>query len=109
MRSFPCALAITARAATALAMLDAALAKRPGPGNGSIPARLAELGKRNEARRAKLAEKSTPAGDRISPEYLSRAIGETVGDDAIIFNEYSLQLDHRPRTHPGTFFARSPP
>jgi acetolactate synthase I/II/III large subunit len=108
MRSFPCDLAITANAATAIAMLDAALAKRPAPGNGRTSARRTDLGPRNEARRAKLAEKSQPAGDRISPEYLSRAIGEAVGDDAVIFNEYSLQLDHCARTKPGTFFGLSP-
>jgi acetolactate synthase-1/2/3 large subunit len=89
-------------------MLDTALAKRLAPGNGRISARRTDLGTRNEARRAKLAEKSQPAGDRISPEYLSRAIGEAVGDDAIIFNEYSLQLDHCARNKPGTFFGLSP-
>jgi acetolactate synthase-1/2/3 large subunit len=107
MRSFPCDLAITANAATALAALDAALAKRPTGGNGHAPARQTDLSKRNATRRKQLAEKSR-AGERISPEYLSRAIGEAVGEDAVIFNEYSLQLDHCARTKPGTFFGLSP-
>ena len=37
----------------------------------------------------------------------SRAIGEAVGEDAIIFNEYPLSLDHCPREKPGTFYGLS--
>jgi acetolactate synthase-1/2/3 large subunit len=58
-------------------------------------------------RRAQLA-KDSAAGERISPEYLSRTIGETIGDDAIVFNEYSLRADHCARETPGTFFALGP-
>jgi acetolactate synthase-1/2/3 large subunit len=58
-------------------------------------------------RRAQLA-KDSAAGDRISPEYLSRCIGECVGEDAVIFNEYPLRADHCPREKPGTFYALGP-
>ncbi len=58
-------------------------------------------------RRAQLAKDSAPAAT-ISPEYLSRMIGETVGDDAVIFNEYPLRPDHCAREKPGTFFALGP-
>jgi acetolactate synthase-1/2/3 large subunit len=105
MRSFPSDLAITANPANAIAALDAAL--DGSAGNGQVPARQDALAKRNAARRAQLADKSKP-GDAISPEYLSRAIGEAVGEDAIVFNEYSLQLDHCGRSKPGTFFGLSP-
>jgi len=108
MRSFPAHLSITAEAATALDRLEAALAEPDADGDARISARRAELAKRNAARRAKLAEQSAPANGRISPEFLSRAIGEAVGEDAIIFNEYPLQLDHCARTKPGTFFGLSP-
>ena len=108
MRSFPADLAITAHAETALTALDAALAKRIAGGDAGIAKRRAALAERNATRRAALAEKAKPSGDRITPEYLSHAIGQAVGEDAIIFNEYPLQLDYCARTKPGTFFGLSP-
>jgi acetolactate synthase-1/2/3 large subunit len=59
------------------------------------------------ARRAQLAMDSAP-GERISPAYFSRVIGEAVGSGAIIFNEYPLMLDHCAREQAGTYFAASP-
>ena len=47
-----------------------------------IAARRARLTERMRTRRAQLAKDSTP-GTTISPEYLSRCIGETVGKDAV--------------------------
>src|SRR4029077_2071033 len=58
-------------------------------------------------RRAQLAKDST-AGTTISPEYLSRVIGETVGKDAVIINEYPLRPDRCAREKAGTFFALGP-
>jgi acetolactate synthase-1/2/3 large subunit len=58
-------------------------------------------------RRAQLA-KDSAAGTTISPEYLSHAIGEAVGKDAIIVNEYPLRPDHCAREKPGTFFSLGP-
>jgi acetolactate synthase-1/2/3 large subunit len=58
-------------------------------------------------RRAQLA-KDSAAGTTISPEHLSHAIGEAVGKDAIIINEYPLRPDHCAREKPGTFFALGP-
>ena len=49
-----------------------------------------------------------PRGETISPAYLSRAIGECVGEDAVIFNEYPLRADHCPREKPGTLYALGP-
>jgi acetolactate synthase I/II/III large subunit len=72
-----------------------------------IAARRARLTERMRTRRAQLA-KDSAAGAQISPEYLSRAIGEAVGEDAIIFNEYPLRPDHCAREKPGTFFALGP-
>jgi len=72
-----------------------------------IAARRSRLTERMRTRRAQLA-KDSAAGDRISPAYLSRVIGETVGEDAIIFNEYPLRPDHCAREKPGSFFALGP-
>ena len=44
----------------------------------------------------------------ISPEYLSRCVGEVAGPDGLIFNEYQLRLEHCARTRPGSYFALSP-
>src|SRR5204863_4458294 len=37
----------------------------------------------------------------------SAAVGEAIGNEAIIFNEYPLSLDHCAREKPGTFFGLS--
>ena len=57
---------------------------------------------------ARTRTKQSAAGATISPEYLSRAIGEAVGADAIIVNEYPLRADHCVREKPGTLFALGP-
>ncbi len=107
MRSFPTDMAITANAARALEALEAALAKHKGAMQSRIDARRGPLTERGKARREKVT-KTVTAGDKISPEFLSRTIGEVLGEEAVIFNEYPLRLDHCPREKPGTFFAASP-
>ena len=72
-----------------------------------ISARRTRLAERMRTRRAQLAKDSV-AGERISPAYLSRAIHEAVGEDAVIFNEYPLRADHCPREKPGTLYALGP-
>jgi acetolactate synthase-1/2/3 large subunit len=72
-----------------------------------IAARRARLTERMRTRRAQLAKDSAPAA-HISPEYLSRCIGEAVGDDAVIFNEYSLRAAQIRREKPDTLFALGP-
>jgi acetolactate synthase-1/2/3 large subunit len=104
MRSFPSDLNVQAGAAGALETLIRAVEPRLQMAEARIAARRARLTERMRTRRAQLA-KDSAAGERISPEYLSRAIGEAVGPDAIIFNEYPLRPDHCPREKPGTFFA----
>ena len=43
----------------------------------------------------------------ITPEWLSARIGEAVGPEAIIVNEYPLRLAHCRRSEPGTYFGLS--
>ena len=101
MRSFPSDLSITATPATALEALDTAVGKRLKAG-----ARRAKLTERHAARCAKAAEQAKP-GDKLTVPHVSRAIGEAIGTDAIIFNEYPLSQDHCPRETPGTYFGVS--
>ena len=107
MRTFPSDLAIQAGAVNTLSALVAAVGPRLQMAEARIAARRARLTERMRMRRAQLAKDSTP-GDRISPEYLSRCIGEAVGHDAVIFNEYSLRAAQIEREHPGTLYALGP-
>ena len=107
MRSFPSDLAVQAGPLNALDALIKAVEARLQMAEARIAARRARLTERMRTRRAQLAKDSAP-GPTISPEYLSRVIGETVGDDAIIVNEYPLRADHCAREKPGTLFALGP-
>ncbi len=107
MRSFPSDLAITSSTASALIALDAALAKHSIP-EARVIARRTRAAEFNRKRKEALAKASaTPTGDKITFAYLSRLVGETVGDDAVIFNEYSMIQDHCPREKPDTFYGLS--
>jgi acetolactate synthase I/II/III large subunit len=101
MRTFPSDLSIAALPSIVLAALDATLAKQ----KLNVEARRARLIERHTARRAK-AEKEASA-TALNAATFSRAISEAVGEDAIIFNEYPLSLDHCPREKAGTFFGLS--
>jgi acetolactate synthase-1/2/3 large subunit len=107
MRSFPSDLAIQAGPLNALNALTRAVETRLQMAEARIAARRARLTERMRTRRAQLAKDSAP-GTTISPEYLSRVIGETVGEDATIVNEYPLRADHCAREKPGTLFALGP-
>jgi acetolactate synthase-1/2/3 large subunit len=106
MRSFPTDLAVTANATRALEALEAELAKHKPAMQTRIDARRGPLTERARSRR-EIVRKLAPA-EHITPEFLSRTIGEVLGEDAVIFNEYPLRLEHCPREKPGTFFAASP-
>jgi acetolactate synthase-1/2/3 large subunit len=106
MRSFPSNLTIQSSAGNALAALAGMLSSRLQMAEARIAARRQRLTERMRTRRAQLA-KDAASGDKISPEFLSHAIGEAVGPDAVIFNEYPLRTDHCAREHPGSYFALS--
>jgi acetolactate synthase-1/2/3 large subunit len=107
MRSFPSDLTVQASTVQALDALTRAVEPRLQIADARIAARRARLTDRMRTRRTQLAKDSAP-GPTISPEHLSRVIGETVGKDAIIINEYPLKPDHCAREKPGTFFALGP-
>ena len=107
MRSFPADLSIAASAGNVLHALETALAGRVSAMQSKIDARRPKLAERAKARRDAIAKAGEAAADRITPQHLSRAIGEAVGNDAIIVNEYPLLSDHCPREKPGTYFGIS--
>jgi acetolactate synthase-1/2/3 large subunit len=107
MRSFPSDLAITSKTASALTMLEQALAKHTIP-EARLTARRTRAGEFNKKRREALAKASaTPTGDKINFAYLSRLVGEVIGEDAVLFNEYSLIQEQIARTKPNTFYGLS--
>jgi acetolactate synthase I/II/III large subunit len=107
MRSFPSDLVVQAGPVNALEALTAAVESRLQMADARIVARRSRLTERMRMRRAQLAKDSAAAA-HISPEHLSRVIGETIGPDTIIVNEYPLRPDHCAREKPGTFFALGP-
>ena len=101
MRSFPSDLAITSNTASALEALEQALTKHSIP-EARIAARRTRAAEFNRKRKEALAKASaTPAGDKITFAYLSRMVGEIVGDDAVIFNEYSMIQEQVPAREAG--------
>ncbi|HYM04739.1 MAG TPA: thiamine pyrophosphate-requiring protein, partial [Stellaceae bacterium] len=110
MRSFPADLSIAAAIPAALGALERALESRVSPDGAAIAARRRALSERSTAQRTKWAAESERDGqaEAITPAWISRCIGEAVGEEAIIVNEYPLRLEHCPRTRPGTYFGLSP-
>jgi acetolactate synthase-1/2/3 large subunit len=107
MRSFPSDLAITSKTSTALEMLEQALAKYSLP-EARTTARRTRAAEFNRKRKETLAKASaTPSGEKITFAYLSRLVGETIGEDAVLFNEYSLIQEQIARTKPDTFYGLS--
>jgi acetolactate synthase-1/2/3 large subunit len=108
MRSFPSDLAITSRSAFAFEALHAALERYLPAMSVGIERRRKQAAERTKARREKVAKDARGAPDKITPQYLSHAIGETFGTDAVIFNEYPLSIEHCPREKPETFYSLGP-
>jgi acetolactate synthase-1/2/3 large subunit len=108
MRSFQSDLSITGNAAAAVAVLDELLAPSKAAADARITARRTRLGERLRGIRAKLEKDEQPNPDKITKPYLSRLLGEVVGQDAVIFNEYWLMQEHCVREKPDTFYALSP-
>ncbi|MEZ5890570.1 MAG: thiamine pyrophosphate-requiring protein [Xanthobacteraceae bacterium] len=106
MRSFPADLVIAADPVAVLNGVTRAIEAKLPKTAPQIAARRETLSARMRARRAQLSKDSAP-GERISPAFFSRVIGETVGADAVIFNEYPL-TDHCAREQAGTYFTVGP-
>jgi acetolactate synthase-1/2/3 large subunit len=106
IRSFPSDLTITAGTSAAISALDAAVAK-VSPDPSRISARRTRISQQSNARRTNAAKTASASGDKITVPYASKCVGEAVGTDAVIFNEYPLSLEHCPREKPGTYFGTS--
>ena len=108
MRGFPSHLSIAASAGAALCALETALGTRAKGQQTRIDGRQTWARERAIVHRAKAEARVRAEDPHISPEYLSRCVGEVAGPDGLIFNEYQLRLEHCARPRPGTYFALSP-
>lgn len=106
IRTFQSDLSIVAGSAQAIRALDAAMEKVK-PDAARISARRRMLAEKSAERRANVARSAEAPGDKITVPYLSKCIGAMAGDDAVIFNEYPLSIDHCPREKPNTYFGTS--
>jgi len=107
VRGFACDLGITGGAAAILAALGAAL--EGAVDEGRISARRRIIGERREqlvAEWRNQREKARPAG-AINPAFASHCIDRAKPADAIIVNEYTLQLEQCDFVAPGSYFGSS--
>jgi acetolactate synthase-1/2/3 large subunit len=90
-RSFPAELAMTATPAAAVRALHSALDDLGAAGAAATEARRRSLPPELRARREReRAAGQDPGGVPMTPEYMSRVIGEAIGPDAIAVNELGL-------------------
>ncbi len=105
---YPVDLAVCADPAATLAALATALEAAPGD-QAARAARRQSAQERLEPARHQRAMPPQPAGDAITPEWLSRVVGETLAPDSIVVEEAVSNrlavLNQIERTRPGTFFA----
>jgi acetolactate synthase I/II/III large subunit len=104
IRTFPSALGITALPGSVLAALEPVLAERVPQETGIIAARRARQLNRRASRLEMLAARAVQPQGPITPEFLSRTIGEAL-TDAVIVNEYPLRVEHCARAKPGTYYG----
>lgn len=103
MRSFRSDMSLAGRPADVLEGLLDIL----GPSLPKGEARREALTARIAADRAVTRAKGAPK-EALTPEYISRVIGEIASPEAAIVNEYPLRVEHCPRTEPGSYFGLSP-
>jgi acetolactate synthase I/II/III large subunit len=110
MRSYRNDLAIAADLPATLAALDQALGRLTSAEDAKIAARRRRLAARAREIRRVWAAEGAAAGDAavITPQWLSRCLGEALPADAIVINEYPLLLEHCVRDEPGSYFGLSP-
>jgi acetolactate synthase I/II/III large subunit len=107
IRGFPCDLAITAAAATALPELSAALDRHIAGSTASERRR--RLGGQREALVAgwQKTRESVAAMRPIDMAWASACIARVKPEDAILVNEYTLMPEHCGSNRPGSYFGSS--
>jgi acetolactate synthase-1/2/3 large subunit len=77
--------------------------------SGKVSERRAHYERRHLERAALLEKAERPAGDAITPEYLTACVGRAIGSDSIILSEavtnFHHVTNHSKRTKPGTLMT----
>jgi acetolactate synthase-1/2/3 large subunit len=99
-----------ADAATALGqILEASRGLPRGASEPGIAERRAYFGRQHEMLERALTDDERPRTDRITPEHLTAAVREVVGDDAVVMSEsvtnFHVVSRHMRRRRPGTLFS----
>ena len=100
------------RADAAIALgqiLEAARGLSRGASVSAIAERRAHYAVRHDALERELADDERPEADRITPEHLTAAVREAVGEEAVVMSEavtnFHVVSRHMRRTRPGTLFS----
>jgi acetolactate synthase-1/2/3 large subunit len=105
MRSYPCDVPIAAEPVVALPLLADAVRRRVD--RAALAARRAALAQAHRTRRETWAQ-AAAAEARHTPigfQWASRCVGDVLGPDTIVVNEYPLDLRHTPPTGSGACFG----
>jgi acetolactate synthase I/II/III large subunit len=107
IRGFPCDLAITGAAATALPVLGVVLDRRIA--GSTVSERRRRLGGQREALVAgwQKTRESVAAIRPIDMAWASACIARVKPEDAILVNEYTLMPEHCGSNRPGSYFGSS--
>ncbi len=110
MRGFQCDLSITAETTAALTVLDEALGEKGLDKGAKVETRRNRLGERWKAMRAQWKATLDKAATEpsIKIEYLNHCLGEAVGPDALIVNEYWVRTEFCKREKAGTLYGSGP-
>ena len=105
MRSYPCDVPLAAEPGVALPVLAEAVRKRAR--RADVAARQERLATAHRAQRAAWAEAAEAERARtpIGFQWAARCVGEVLGPDTIVVNEYPLDLRHAPPPAPGSYFG----
>jgi acetolactate synthase-1/2/3 large subunit len=105
MRTYPCDVPIAAEPGVALPLLAEAVRRRVR--GEAVAGRRTRLAARHQARRAAWAKAAEAEGARvpIGFQWASRCLGEVLGPETIVVNEYPLDVRHAPPPGPGGYFG----
>lgn len=105
MRNYPCDVPIAAEPAVALPLLAAALRRRIRRKGAAARGRRLEAAHRRTRRAWARAAEAERGRVPIGFQWASKCIGEVLGPDTIVVNEYPLDLRHAPARGPGSYFG----
>ena len=111
VRGFPCDLGIKGSAASALPMLEEAMAAREKGAKARIDARRARIagtkGDQAAARQAQIA-KIASGGAAMDNNWVAHCLGQVKDDEDVLVSESQLGIANLSMKRPGSFFGTSP-